>query len=60
MFGDRVKVSLVKQIGLECPRCGCKDLRVVYTKRKPGGKIMRRRECRHCGRRTTTWERPKG
>jgi len=25
-----------------------------------GGRIMRRRQCRHCGKRMTTWERPSG
>lgn len=41
--------------GLECPRCGCRDWRVVKT--KPGdGIISRRRECRHCGYRKSTVE----
>jgi transcriptional regulator NrdR family protein len=43
--------------GLECPRCGCRHFRVVYTRAAQGGRIMRRRECRHCGRRITTSER---
>ena len=42
--------------GLECRDCGCKHFRVVYTRPYHGGQIMRRRECRHCGRRMTTWE----
>jgi len=42
--------------GLECPRCGCGHFRVLYTRAKPGGKLLRRRECRHCGRRITTYE----
>ena len=46
--------------GLECRHCGCKHLRVIYTRRGWGGKLIRRRECRHCGRRMTTWERPVG
>lgn len=46
--------------GLACRHCGCRDLRVVYTRPKPGGRIMRRRECRHCGRRVTTWESSSG
>jgi transcriptional regulator NrdR family protein len=45
------------QRGLECPRCGCQHFRVVYTRPALGGRIMRRRECRHCGRRVTTYER---
>ncbi len=43
--------------GLVCPRCGCEHFRVVYTRRAPGGKIVRSRECRHCGRRVITYER---
>ena len=47
-------------IGINCPRCGCSDLRVYYTRRKPNGTIMRSRECRHCGRRIVTRERAVG
>jgi transcriptional regulator NrdR family protein len=42
--------------GIECPRCGCRHFYVVYT-RPRDGQIVRRKECRHCGRRITTWER---
>ncbi|MGW8256624.1 MAG: NrdR family transcriptional regulator [Thermoguttaceae bacterium] len=41
--------------GLECPKCGCRHLYVVYTRQRMK-KILRVRECRHCGRRITTWE----
>lgn len=41
--------------GLECPRCGCRHFRVIYTQPR-NGFILRRRECRHCGRRVTTRE----
>ncbi len=46
--------------GLEFRACGCKHFRVVYTCPAWGGQIMRRRECRHCGKRVTTWERAGG
>ena len=46
--------------GLECRYCGCRHFRVIYTRRGWGGKLIRRRECRHCGKRMTTWERPVG
>ena len=46
-------------VGLQCPNCGCHHFRVIYTRPK-GTLIMRRRECRHCGRRLTTWERVVG
>jgi len=42
--------------GLECPGCGCTHFRVLYTRRALGGRLLRRRECRHCGRRVTTYE----
>lgn len=42
--------------GLECPACGCRHFRVVYTRPASGGRIVRRRECRHCGKRITTFE----
>lgn len=45
-----------EQRGLVCPRCGCEHFRVIYTRRALGGRVVRRRECRHCGRRATTAE----
>lgn len=42
--------------GIECRVCGCRHFVVVYTRPLSGGRIMRRRECRHCGTRTTTFE----
>lgn len=42
--------------GLECPRCGCNDFHVLSTRRTSGGKLIRRRQCRYCGRRMTTYE----
>lgn len=41
--------------GIGCSACGCTDLRVVYTERHKGY-ILRRRSCRHCGKRVTTRE----
>ena len=43
--------------GLECRYCGCRHFRVIYTRPTWGGRIMRRRESRNCGKRMTTWER---
>jgi len=45
--------------GISCRHCGCRDLRVVYTRQRRRG-IIRRRQCRHCGRRMLTWERETG
>ena len=46
--------------GIECPRCGCRHFRVLYTRRACGGRLLRRRECRHCERRITTYEKSVG
>jgi len=54
------QIDREEQKGLECRACGCKHFRVIYTRRASGGRIVRRRECRHCGKRLTTWERPAG
>ena len=43
-------------LGLVCHRCGCRHFFVVYTRPKPNGVIIRRRECRHCGTRIMTCE----
>ena len=43
--------------GVVCSRCGCADLRVRNT-RYSMGRIIRYRECRHCGKRLTTYEVP--
>ena len=45
---------------LECRKCRCRHFRVVYTRPYHGGRIMRRCECRLCGRRMTTWENVRG
>lgn len=42
-------------VGVACPRCGCQDLRVSYTRHMPG-RVIRARVCRHCGRRVVTHE----
>jgi len=48
-----------KAMGLECPRCGCRHLPVVYT--RPGKKwITRVRRCRYCDRRVVTREQTHG
>jgi transcriptional regulator NrdR family protein len=43
--------------GLKCPKCGCQNFRVDYTRPKDGG-IMRKRFCRHCNTPLVTFERP--
>ncbi len=48
--------KVVEPRGLECPACGCRHFEVLYTRSVLGGKVLRRRACRHCGRRITTSE----
>jgi len=48
------------QKGLVCRNCGCRHFFVVYTRPATKGRIVRRRECRHCGRRSRTTERLTG
>lgn len=42
--------------GIRCPKCGCGHWRVIYTRSAWGGRLIRRRECRYCGKRITTTE----
>jgi transcriptional regulator NrdR family protein len=44
--------------GLVCRTCGCRHFEVLYTRPAFGGRLLRRRACRHCGRRLTTYEQP--
>ncbi len=48
------------QRGLACRQCGCRHLIVIYTRPASGGRLVRRRECRNCGKRFTTYEKPAG
>lgn len=41
--------------GVVCRTCGCADLPVRNT-RYSIGRIVRYRQCRHCGKRMTTYE----
>jgi len=43
-------------VGIECPACGCRHFHVLYTRAFTEGRILRRRECRYCGRRLSTVE----
>jgi transcriptional regulator NrdR family protein len=45
--------------GLCCWRCGNNRFRVIYTRARAGA-LVRRRECRQCSTRMTTWERMVG
>ena len=60
MNEPKLKSKSEEKGGLECRNCGCRHFRVVYTRRARNGKLIRRRECRHCGKRLTTIEQEKG
>jgi transcriptional regulator NrdR family protein len=45
-----------EKLGLVCRSCGCQHFNVVYVKPLRNGLVLRRRECRYCGRRVTTRE----
>ena len=47
-------------VGIQCRSCGCRHFEVVETSPAYGGRIRRRRECRNCGQRLTTYETPAG
>jgi hypothetical protein len=58
VFDARVSRPIPEQHrGLRCLVCGSDRLRVVYTRDRSGGVVQRRRECRDCKMRATTWER---
>lgn len=42
--------------GLQCPKCGCAHIPVLYTRRLPYSRKLRVRECRNCGRLLRTTE----
>jgi len=42
--------------GLECPQCGCRHFYTTHTEPLRDGRIRRRKECRHCGRKIVTHE----
>ena len=44
--------------GIECPKCGCRHFYTTHTEPLRDGRIRRRKECRHCGRRIVTYEAP--
>jgi hypothetical protein len=46
--------------GIACRTCGCRDLRTLETRQLAGGKIFRRKACRHCGAKLTTHEKGYG
>ena len=56
---DDRKTKPADERGIECPRCGCRHFYVVYTRPRTG-KIVRRKECRHCGHRIVTFEKLAG
>ncbi|WP_390816927.1 NrdR family transcriptional regulator [Symmachiella macrocystis] len=54
--GSENNVVNSQQRGLQCRACGHQRFRVINTRAAKGGKLLRRRDCRKCGERITTWE----
>jgi hypothetical protein len=52
--------KLLSTRGLVCRHCGWSRFRVIYTRAAIGGRVVRRRECRNCLERITTWEKAIG
>ena len=46
--------------GICCPHCGCRHFYTTHTEPLRDGRVRRRKECRHCGRRIVTYEAPIG
>jgi hypothetical protein len=44
------------QRGICCPKCRCRHFNTTHTEPLADGRIRRRKECRHCGRRIVTYE----
>jgi len=59
LVADERETKPETERGLECRKCGCRHMFVVWT-RHQRGKIVRRRECRYCGTKITTFEREAG
>ena len=47
-------------VGICCPKCGCRHFKTTHTEPLRDGRIRRRKTCRHCGRRLVTYEVPLG
>lgn len=56
MVDARPNEQKADELGIECPECGCRHFSVLRTRPASKNRLMRRRECRHCGRRITTYE----
>jgi len=47
------------ELGIRCPRCGCRHFKTTNTEPLRDGRIRRRKLCRHCGRKVVTFEAPR-
>lgn len=47
-------------LGIQCPQCGCRHFYTTHTEPLRDGRVRRRKICRHCGRKTVTYEAPVG
>ena len=42
--------------GICCPKCGCCHFHTTHTEPFRNGRVRRRKQCRHCGRKMVTYE----
>lgn len=57
MNGERKRKRLVTgDRGLVCGACGCRHFYTTHTEPLADGRIRRRKVCRACGRKKTTYE----
>lgn len=54
--GSRRAATPEQPRGLWCSVCGCRHFEVIRTRETRDGRIRRRRACRFCGKRITTFE----
>ena len=45
-----------RQLGIRCPRCGCRHFYTTHTEPVRNNRIRRRKVCRNCDRRIVTYE----
>jgi transcriptional regulator NrdR family protein len=48
--------NAVGQRGIACSNCGCAHFYTTHTEPLPDGRIRRRKQCRHCGKKVITFE----
>ncbi len=45
-----------RKTGLVCRKCGCQHFITIWVGHRPDGMVIRKKECRYCGKPITTKE----